>query len=136
MGAVPLALAPFLRCKMGGKSSRSKGQRGEREICKILGDALGISLNRELDQTRDGGCDIIINDFWAVEVKFQECNFKWSWWDQACKQALDNDKHPVLIYRKSNQDWKVVMPYSLDKPPESFFVFGDLALFIERAKDD
>lgn len=36
------------------KASRNKGQSGEREVCAILNEALGTSLNRTLDQVRDG----------------------------------------------------------------------------------
>ena len=45
---------------MGGKASRDKGQRGEREVCKLLSEALNLSVTRELGASRDGGCDIKI----------------------------------------------------------------------------
>ena len=120
---------------MGGKSSRVKGQVGEREVCKILGEALGISLDRNLEQTRDGGADIIVNDVWYIEVKRQEKYAIDAWWNQACSQAKGKGKHPVLFFRKSREDWRVIMPYSLIHEPLNYYVHGDLELFIERVKE-
>ena len=121
---------------MGGKASRDKGQRGEREVCKILGDALGISLDRNLEQTRDGGCDITVHGMWHIEVKFQEKYQVDRWWEQACEQAKGVGKHPVLFFRKSREEWRVIMPYSLTHDPRFFYVHGDLELFVQRVKDD
>jgi len=113
------------------KAARLKGQSGEREVCKLLGDALGLSLSRTLDQTRDGGCDIIVGD-WAVEVKRQErLNIK-DWWAQAMRQAKDLNKQPVLFYRQSRDDWHVIMPFALDRDPARYWVHGDIELFLER----
>ena len=121
---------------MGGKSSRNKGQVGEREVCKILGEALGISLDRNLEQTRSGGCDIVVNDHWYIEVKRQEKYQIDAWWQQACRQAQDKGKHPVLFFRKSREDWRVMMPYSLTHDPLRFYVHCDLELFVQRVKED
>lgn len=118
------------------KKSRDKGQRGEREVCKILGEALGISLNRNLEQTRDGGCDIVVNAHWYIEVKRQEKYEVDKWWSQAVSQAREKDKFPALFFRKSRQDWRVIMPYSLIHDPLKYYVHGDLELFVERVKDD
>lgn len=120
---------------MGGKSSRTKGQVGEREICKILGDALSISLDRNLEQTRDGGCDIVLYH-WAIEVKRQEKLQVDKWWEQACVQAEDSHRHPVLIFRKSRNPWRVIMPVSLSKDPRIHYMHTDLDYFIERIKAD
>jgi Holliday junction resolvase-like predicted endonuclease len=120
---------------MGGKSSRNKGKVGEREVCKILGEQLGISLDRNLEQTRDGGCDIIL-DHWAIEVKRQEKYQVDAWWLQAVNQAKEQGKHPVLFFRKSREDWRVMMPYSLTHDPLHFYVHGDLNLFVERVRED
>jgi len=58
---------------MGGKSSRDKGQRGEREVCKILSERLNLDVTRELGASRDGGCDIKVtiaemNYFFEVKL--------------------------------------------------------------------
>lgn len=119
-----------------GKSARTKGQVGERELCKILGDALGVSLDRNLEQTRDGGCDIIVNKWWAVECKRQEKLQLEKWWEQACSQAEACDKYPVLFFRRNREEWRCLMPYSLTSDHRKYYVHGDLALFIDRVKDD
>lgn len=121
---------------MGGKASRTKGQVGEREVCKLLGEALGVSLDRNLEQTRDGGCDIVANKVWYIEVKRQEKYQIDSWWEQACRQAKEKDKYPALFYRKSREDWHVIMPYSLVDNPLKYYVHGDLELFVSRIKDN
>ena len=92
---------------MSGKSSRDKGQRGEREICAMLNDELGLSLSRDLSQTRAGGCDISELKGWSIEVKYQETLHINSWWTQ-CLSQCKNTK-PLLIYRKSRQPWKCIM---------------------------
>lgn len=120
---------------MGGKSSRTKGQVGELEVCKILSTELGISLDRNLEQTRDGGADIIVNNVWFIEVKRQEKYNVDAWWLQACSQAQGKGKYPVLFFRKSRESWRVIMPYSLTHDPLTHYVHCDLALFIERIKE-
>ena len=100
---------------MGGKASRDKGQRGEREVCKLLSEALNLSVTRELGASRDGGCDIKIKmgDLtYVIEVKLYRKVTQAlvdTWWGQAKSQA--NALHdelinatPVLIYRQSH--WK------------------------------
>mgnify|MGYP003647363897 CR=1 FL=1 len=58
---------------MGGKSSRDKGAAGERELAGVLTDLLGNqTVQRELSQTRDGGCDLVLKSTAGdvnVEVK-------------------------------------------------------------------
>jgi hypothetical protein len=93
---------------MSGKSSRDKGQRGEREVCKMLRGELGLeSLSRDLSQTRAGGCDISELKGWSIEVKYQETLHINAWWQQ-CLDQCKNTK-PLLIYRKSRQPWKCIM---------------------------
>jgi hypothetical protein len=45
---------------MGGKSSRDKGARGEREFAELLSNELGQVVKRKLGQARDGGDDISV----------------------------------------------------------------------------
>ena len=70
-----------------GKSQRTKGSSGERELFSQLSAELGITINRNLSQTRGGGCD--------------------SWWQQTLDQVADNRK-PVLFYRKSRRAWRAM----------------------------
>lgn len=90
-------------------NQRDKGQRGEREFCKALGEYLGESIQRRLGAARDGGCDVLIG-MWAVEVKHVEIVRLTDWWQQAVKQAREENLYPALAYRQSRQPWRVIVP--------------------------
>ena len=97
-----------------GKTSRTKGAKGEREFCKVLSeelDFLGVdsALSRNLSQTRDGGHDIAGLGQFAIEVKRAAVADVRSWWAQAVMQADDAGKFPVLAYRLDRRSWRVVM---------------------------
>lgn len=104
---------------MAGNSSRNKGITGEREIINILQpivdniyETLAPNLNKPLlernqNQTNKGGYDIIGLDWLGIEIKRQETLQLDSWWKQtvcACKK----NELPVLIFRQSRKDWKVI----------------------------
>ncbi len=111
---------------MGGKMSRNKGQRGEREVISILQPivekvykSMGlepVKLERNLVQTRNGGFDIVGLDWIALEIKFQEVYNLKSWWKQTLEQA-NGEQIGVLIYRKSRVPWRVRV--------EGFLALGD-----------
>lgn len=90
---------------MSGNRSRNRGQRGERELCSLLSDELGIVVKRNLSQTRGGGADCLEIEGWSVEIKFQETLNINAWWQQTLDQCEGNNE-PVLFYRKSHQPWK------------------------------
>ena len=48
---------------------RRKGKAGELELARLLRELLGATVARNLAQTRQGGCDLLGLDGWAVEVK-------------------------------------------------------------------
>lgn len=50
------------------KAQRTKGAAGEREICDMIFENLGIEVHRNLQQTRDGGADIKLKPY-SIEVK-------------------------------------------------------------------
>jgi Holliday junction resolvase len=93
---------------MGKINSRTKGATAERELARILGDRLGITLQRNLDQWRAGGFDLIGLDQLAIEVKRQENLNIGAWWEQARRQATG--KIPILAYRQSRRPWAIVVP--------------------------
>lgn len=82
---------------MGGNFSRNKGQRGEREVIKLLQPTVSkvymeagfpsLELTRNLSQSQNGGFDIAGLDWLALEVKYQETENVKGWWEQACRQA-------------------------------------------------
>lgn len=117
------------------KASRNKGQSGEREVCAILNEALGTSLNRTLDQVRDGGCDIIVGNY-AIEVKRCENLSIKAWWLQAVSQGQRLNKTPVLVYRQSRNTWKTVTPLADDKDPLNFYIHADMDYLIDLIEVD
>ena len=89
-----------------GKASRSKGQRGEREVAKLL-EAAGFEASRH----RIGAAnDDILHDIpgVSIEVKRSEKLMLPAWIRQADEQAGD-DREPVLFFRQSRQPWRVVI---------------------------
>jgi hypothetical protein len=104
---------------MGGKFSRNKGQRGEREIIKLIQPIVdricgevGVEtclLERNLLQAHKGGADVFGLDWLSLEVKFQEKENVEQWWGQCVKQAKKGQE-PILFFRKTYaREWKVKM---------------------------
>lgn len=93
---------------MSGASSRRKGAEGERQALKALGDELGISLQRNLLQTREGGGDCLEIRGWVVEIKRCERLCIPAWWRQARAQA-EGKGEPMLLYRKNRQPWTALI---------------------------
>ena len=124
------------------RASRQKGQRGEREVCKILAEQLGGEYKRNLSQTQDGGYDVLGLEGWAIEVKFQENLSIEKWWKQAVEQS-SKDKKPVLFFRKSRTDWRVVVPYADNFISDEYYSVIPIDIFcitvrteLDRRKDD
>ena len=99
-------------------NSRSKGQRGEREVVKLLQAACdevyshyGLTapfIERNQNQTNEGGYDLIGLPFLAPEVKMCERFQLDKWWEQ-CEGQATKGELPVLFYRKSRVKWRVRM---------------------------
>jgi len=92
-----------------GKMSRTKGAQAERELAGMLRSELG-DVTRNLNQTRDGGCDLLGVGPFALEVKRQEKLELRAWWQQACDQADRERLIPALAYRQSYRPWQFVVP--------------------------
>jgi hypothetical protein len=90
-----------------GKMQRVKGAVGEREVLALLSERLGVKLERNLSQTRNGGADCIQLGKVSLEVKRQERLNITAWWEQAVKQAGSNI--PVLAFRQSRKPWTFVV---------------------------
>ena len=89
-------------------SQRTKGASGERELVRLLRDQLGDdTITRNLDQVRDGGGDILLQE-WVIEVKRCRRASFGTWWRQAVAQA--GDRQPALAYRLDRQPWRVRIP--------------------------
>jgi len=94
---------------MSGARSRSKGARGEREALAVLGDELGVALQRNIEQTRDGGGDCLQIRGYVLEVKRCETLCIPKWWRQATAQAADKGLEPVLMFRQNRKPWRVLL---------------------------
>ena len=80
-----------------GRFSRSKGQRGERELFNLVSKKLGIEIKRGLNASRDGGADSLDLQGFSFEVKRCERVEIKKWWGQTVNQA--DHGIPVLFNR-------------------------------------
>ena len=90
-------------------NSRAKGQRAERELCKLLSDELGVEVKRNVDQARSGGADCLDVPGFAIEVKHRQATSVPAWWKQARQQAIKALAEPILFYRKDREAWKAAI---------------------------
>lgn len=94
-----------------GKLSRDKGAGGEREFRRLFSELVGVQVERNLCQTRDGGKhgDTEPLGNWSIEIKRAAKAEISKWWLQAGEQAGAN-KIPALAYRVDRHDWRVIVP--------------------------
>ena len=86
-------------------NSRRKGKAGENELVRLLKDELGdATIRRNLDQTRDGGCDILGVGPFRIEVKRCEKPRWGAWRKQAIEQA--GDGIAVIAWRANGKPWE------------------------------
>lgn len=111
-------------------SQRTKGAAGERELCGLIMDKMGVRLVRNLEQSRRGGHDIVPADDasgpvavaftrLAIEVKRRSCvsqGMVKPWWDQAKTQAESAGLVPVLAYRADRYEWRFMVPLFVINP--------------------
>jgi len=90
-----------------GKSQRTKGASFERDIVHVLQDALGIQVERNLNQTRDGGGDINLPGY-LVECKRRAGIAVYDWLDQATRAANPAQK-PLVIARADRRENIIIM---------------------------
>lgn len=102
-------------------NARAKGQRGEREVVKLLQPVVNriygehglavVDLERNLMQSRNGGYDIVGLDWLALEVKRHEKVIQSGvngWWAQTLRQCQAGQE-PVLFFRPNQLQWTVRM---------------------------
>lgn len=99
---------------LSAKARKAKGATAEREVIAKLAE-LGIEgLQRNLEQSRAadhgdidqpvGGC--------SVEIKRQEKLALESWLKQT-KSAAGSDLVPVVVFRRSREEWRVLIELTL-----------------------
>lgn len=99
-----------------GKSQRTKGAVGEREVADIFSNALGRKFARNIGQARDGGNDLDIGPL-CVEIKRRKTlGTIYSWLQQCIVSVpafLQKNKrehaYPVVVAREDNGEWLVVL---------------------------
>lgn len=91
-----------------------KGKAGEREAGKWLQKQFNLAEqpHRNLDQTREGGYDLLNFEPFAIEVKRQETLSKSAWWRQITK-ACPESMCAVVMYRQNRKKWKFMVPARL-----------------------
>lgn len=101
---------------MGKINSRAKGKSAERELIgelkKLLPEGMTRDLERNLEQTRGGGHDILGLKGWAPEVKRYATVLPAdmeSFWVQATTQARNDRSRPALFFREDRREWRVVL---------------------------
>lgn len=107
---------------MNGRGSRNKGANAEREIAEIIFYATGVSLERNLEQTRSGGYDLVGIDGLAIEVKRQEKLCLPAWWRQTLSQAEKEKLIPILAYRKNRQPWSFIVGLEKVEMTQEIFI--------------
>ena len=102
-------------------NSRAKGASGEREAASWLFYNLKLDVmpERNLEQVRSGGGDLVGVGCFCVEVKRCQTLAIKKWWDQTLKSAEDRGEDPVLMFRKNKDSWK-------------FIVHNDLKILAEK----
>lgn len=98
-----------------GMRERRKGAAGERELFARLRD-LGINVERNLGQTRDGGSDSTPVPGWSIECKRwgQRAHLSKAI-EQAEKQAEGDGGIPVVMYRLDRGQWRALPVLSLEQ---------------------
>lgn len=95
---------------MGGKRSREKGKRGEREIASLLRE-YGYDARRGV-QYKGGqdSPDVIGLPGTHIEVKRTE---RLNLYDALTQSKADaGDDMPIVLHRKNNAEWVVIQPLS------------------------
>lgn len=88
-----------------GKSQRTKGAAGEREVCKIIRDALGVDAHRNLSQTRDGGTDIALGPFRLECKRRARIAGIYDWMTQSEAACTEPGQIPVVLARADGKGW-------------------------------
>lgn len=98
-----------------GRFSREKGKRGERAVCSLIHDLLGMDARRRVRQ-HDGDSDVLGVPGWAIESKCCAEDNRKQWWAQAVEQARNAKAMsdvPCLWFKLPRRSWRVLMPLAV-----------------------
>ena len=88
---------------------RTQGARGEREVCSMFREHLGVKAVRNLMQTHEGGADIKLNPY-SIEVKRRaRIGVIYDWMEQA-KRECSGAERPLVVCRADGKGWLAIMP--------------------------
>lgn len=114
---------------------RAKGRNAEYVARDLLQEQSNIAaelcsmeplkIERNLSQTRGGGCDLINTFGFAVEVKHHAVLALDVWWQQTVLQAKDLNKRPLLLY-KHNREWRAQLITQINMNKKWFNVRSDI----------
>lgn len=93
-------------------NSRRKGSVGEIELCRLLEDTLGYECERNLEQPRTTGVDILSIPMLAIEVKRRKGDSRGEhakWWAKLYDDCPEG-RIPVLAYRENQREWRFICP--------------------------
>lgn len=92
-------------------NARNKGANGEREAAEWLYKNLNMMRlpERNLEQVRHGGSDLLHTEPLCVEVKRCEAISLNPWWRQVTK-AVEENEIPVVMFRTNGNQWEFLLP--------------------------
>lgn len=90
--------------------SRNKGKAGEREVCRLIQDLLGINATRRVRQ-HGSDSDILGVNGWSIEVKNAAEQRLSEWWRQTVEQS--GPDVPALFYKVPRKGWRVRWPLAI-----------------------
>lgn len=95
---------------MNGLGSKRKGAAGELEACRWLFKNTEIAElpERNLEQVRSGGSDILLPPFCFEVKRVENLNLDAAWIQ--CKRAAKKaELEPIVMYRKNRQPWRFLI---------------------------
>lgn len=120
---------------------RAKGQRGEREVVDILQGIVTeirqsyrlapVLVQRNQNQSWQGGPDLHGLDGFAIEVKYQEQDWNNAWWIQTVEQGEKFKGVPILFYRRNGAKWQVKMRVYVNTPRDMDQIEMDVTVNLE-----
>lgn len=95
--------------RLTGRGARSKGAKGERDVCHLISAITGEIVNRNIGQSRDGGHDIDWGPF-ALEVKSQQSVSMPAWQAQVMESVKGTDSVPSVVWRRKGEEFWIALP--------------------------
>lgn len=92
-------------------NQRAKGASGEREAAQWLKHNLKLANTpeRNLEQVRSGGHDLINADPFCIEVKRSEALSFRDWWVKTVNTARREQLIAVVMFRKNRRQWEFLV---------------------------